>query len=457
MKTCSRERMWKTLPVMHIQSTFAHHECYTQIPKVEVKSQLPRRESERRNHTLFRHCDILTAIETRLSLLNMTFIKYVDCHMCCFIPGKVIDEIYRVLRFVQSNKTLPRAHEILTELRDISSMAMEHFEEKIIRTLKPTSLTPTSPRFSLSTSYSALSPVTPPATARPIGSSFNKSLTPLSSSAAEELTHLVASNKYYRSCVNILKKEVSDQKSKLNELRRKVSEQERVALEQNRILSEQTLKLTSQEGKLNEVNRKLLEYDQRFSELLAEMARMREGCNANSNSGSRTSGSWRREDKNQQFYSSHNVTNPVIGSTVFVAANMVQPNLLPVNLPPAQLPSPTYLTSSSLAGYTAGEMALGMSPAHEVSPTTPVYSSCGASSSSSLTASQCNQGNFSQLTLLQEATAHEETIDSSASSSQTICGATAPVGKSNGKKHKKRKLSEEEESQEGPQMKWKKN
>ncbi|KAK8718895.1 hypothetical protein OTU49_014384, partial [Cherax quadricarinatus] len=101
------------------------------------------------------------------------------------------------------------------------------------------------------------------------------------------------------------------------------SEQERVALEQNRILSEQTLKLTSQEGKLNEVNRKLLEYDQRFSELLAEMARMREGCNANSNSGSRTSGSWRREDKNQQFYSSHNVTNPVIGSTVFVAANMV--------------------------------------------------------------------------------------------------------------------------------------
>ncbi|KAK8732500.1 hypothetical protein OTU49_006791 [Cherax quadricarinatus] len=387
MKTCSRERMWKTLPVMHIQSTFAHHECYTQIPKVEVKSQLPRRESERRNHTLFRHCDILTAIETRLSLLNMTFIKYVDCHMCCFIPGKVIDEIYRVLRFVQSNKTLPRAHEILTELRDISSMAMEHFEEKIIRTLKPTSLTPTSPRFSLSTSYSALSPVTPPATARPIGSSFNKSLTPLSSSAAEELTHLVASNKYYRSCVNILKKEVSDQKSKLNELRRKVSEQERVALEQNRILSEQTLKLTSQEGKLNEV----------------------------------------------------------------------QPNLLPVNLPPAQLPSPTYLTSSSLAGYTAGEMALGMSPAHEVSPTTPVYSSCGASSSSSLTASQCNQGNFSQLTLLQEATAHEETIDSSASSSQTICGATAPVGKSNGKKHKKRKLSEEEESQEGPQMKWKKN
>ena len=40
-----------------------------------VKSQLPRRESERRNHALARHCDVLSAIETRLSLLSMTFIK----------------------------------------------------------------------------------------------------------------------------------------------------------------------------------------------------------------------------------------------------------------------------------------------------------------------------------------------------------------------------------------------
>lgn len=40
-----------------------------------VKSQLPRRESERRNHALARHCDVLSAIETRLSLLSMTFSK----------------------------------------------------------------------------------------------------------------------------------------------------------------------------------------------------------------------------------------------------------------------------------------------------------------------------------------------------------------------------------------------
>lgn len=56
-----------------------------------VKTKLPRRESERRSHPLARHCDILTAIETRISMLSMTFIKYVDLNVCCFIPGKVMD------------------------------------------------------------------------------------------------------------------------------------------------------------------------------------------------------------------------------------------------------------------------------------------------------------------------------------------------------------------------------
>jgi F-box protein 28 len=79
----------------------------------EFKSKLPRRESERRNHPLSRHCDILTAVETRISLLSMTFMKYVDVDMCCFIPGKVIDEIYKVLRNVQCDKTPPRAFELL--------------------------------------------------------------------------------------------------------------------------------------------------------------------------------------------------------------------------------------------------------------------------------------------------------------------------------------------------------
>ena len=66
----------------------------------------------------------------------MTFMKYVDMEMCCFIPGKVIDEIFKVLRTIQHDKNPPRAYEVLQELRDISSMAMEYFDEHIVPTFK---------------------------------------------------------------------------------------------------------------------------------------------------------------------------------------------------------------------------------------------------------------------------------------------------------------------------------
>jgi len=104
----------------------------------DVKAKLPRRESERRTHKLSKHNDILTAIETRISLLSMTFLKFVDHNICCFIPGKVIDEIFSVLRIISNWKEpakddkQPRAFEVLQELRDISSMAMEYFDDKIV-------------------------------------------------------------------------------------------------------------------------------------------------------------------------------------------------------------------------------------------------------------------------------------------------------------------------------------
>ncbi|KAJ8942711.1 hypothetical protein NQ318_017010 [Aromia moschata] len=101
-----------------------------------VKSLLPRRESERRAHPLSRHCDILQAVETRISMLNMTYIKYIESNLLCFIPGKVLDEMKNVLALVESDQTPPRTHQILQELRDLSSMAMEHFDEHILPTVK---------------------------------------------------------------------------------------------------------------------------------------------------------------------------------------------------------------------------------------------------------------------------------------------------------------------------------
>ena len=55
----------------------------------EIRSKLPRRESERRDHLFSRHADILSAIETRLSLIQITYAKYIEAGYTCFIPGKV--------------------------------------------------------------------------------------------------------------------------------------------------------------------------------------------------------------------------------------------------------------------------------------------------------------------------------------------------------------------------------
>ncbi|XP_023180108.2 F-box only protein 28 [Drosophila hydei] len=96
-----------------------------------IKSLLPRRESERRNHMLARHSDILTSIETRISMLTMTYSKFIDLNICCFIPGRVLDEINSILKLLGGTSKPLRPHEVLQELRDISSMAIEHFDEKI--------------------------------------------------------------------------------------------------------------------------------------------------------------------------------------------------------------------------------------------------------------------------------------------------------------------------------------
>lgn len=49
---------------------------------------------------------------------------------------QVLDELLSILWKLQSSDQPPRSHEFLQELRDISSMAMEHFDEKIAPGLK---------------------------------------------------------------------------------------------------------------------------------------------------------------------------------------------------------------------------------------------------------------------------------------------------------------------------------
>ena len=68
-------------------------------------------------------------------MLRSTFQEYVDSKRCCYIPGKVIDEIFSILRRIKEDEN-PQV-EIRQELDDLSTMAKEHFVKKIVPTLGP--------------------------------------------------------------------------------------------------------------------------------------------------------------------------------------------------------------------------------------------------------------------------------------------------------------------------------
>ncbi|NXH10575.1 FBX28 protein, partial [Bucco capensis] len=226
---------------------FLKVERYHNLCQKQVKAQLPRRESERRNHSLARHADILAAVETRLSLLNMTFMKYVDSNLCCFIPGKVIDEIYRVLRYVNSTRAPQRAHEVLQELRDISSMAMEYFDEKIVPILKR-KMPGSDVSGRLIGTAPVLSEVPGPSTALTTMQLFSKQ-----NPSRQEVTKLQQQIKANGTGLTALKREISELRIKVQEQQKQLQDQDQKLLEQTQIIGEQNARLAELERKLREV------------------------------------------------------------------------------------------------------------------------------------------------------------------------------------------------------------
>uniref|UniRef100_A0A2K6TCS4 F-box protein 28 n=1 Tax=Saimiri boliviensis boliviensis TaxID=39432 RepID=A0A2K6TCS4_SAIBB len=222
---------------------FLKVERYHNLCQKQVKAQLPGRESERRNHSLARHADILAAVETRLSLLNTTFMKYVDSNLCCFIPGKVIDEIYRVLRYVNSTRAPQRAHEVLQELRDISSMAVEYFDEKIVPSLKREL-----PGSDVSGRLMGSPPVPGPSAALTTMQLFSKQ-----NPSRQEVTNLQQQVKTNGVGVTVVRREISELSTKVQEQQKQLHDQDQKLLEQTQIIGEQNARLAELERKLREV------------------------------------------------------------------------------------------------------------------------------------------------------------------------------------------------------------
>jgi len=115
-----------------LNSTFQQLQNRILIRFQAIKAQMPRRESARRNHPLSRECDIVETLHMRLTLLQMTFGKHIERKHICFFPGEILDEVFRILRYIQSTHApLGRAYKVTDELFDLSSMAMEYFKENI--------------------------------------------------------------------------------------------------------------------------------------------------------------------------------------------------------------------------------------------------------------------------------------------------------------------------------------
>ncbi|OAD53951.1 F-box only protein 28 [Eufriesea mexicana] len=100
-----------------------------------IKAQMPRRESARRNHPLACESDIIETLHMRLTLLQMSFGKHIERKHCCFFPGEILDEVYRILYYIKVTPKLARPYKVTDELFDLSTMAMEYFKERIEPTL----------------------------------------------------------------------------------------------------------------------------------------------------------------------------------------------------------------------------------------------------------------------------------------------------------------------------------
>ncbi|XP_031616515.1 uncharacterized protein LOC116336659 [Contarinia nasturtii] len=96
-----------------------------------IKKIMPRRESARRAHPLYYECDIIETCCMRLSLLQMTFGRYIEHKHICFFPGAFLDEVYNVLNDIRTTPNLGRPFKVTEELIDLSTMAMEYFKDHL--------------------------------------------------------------------------------------------------------------------------------------------------------------------------------------------------------------------------------------------------------------------------------------------------------------------------------------
>ncbi|KAJ3661498.1 hypothetical protein Zmor_005893 [Zophobas morio] len=242
-----------------------------------VKSLLPRRESERRVHPLSRHCDILQAVETRISMLNMTYMKYIENNLLCFIPGKVLDEMINVLSFVESDCTPPRTHQLLQELRDLSSMAMEHFDEHILPRVKEHKEQIDEKRQAFLASFSGSPPNI-------------KQARPFIVQQVNDLQKIRKQYKTYKHHIAYLNQNTQKLFQKMKKQNKRLKAQSIKIRDQERKIQEQSIKIQEQETALADIKKHMDEWDQKYKDLTTELVRARDYLLLKTTSSANTGG-----------------------------------------------------------------------------------------------------------------------------------------------------------------------
>ncbi|XP_076241626.1 F-box protein dampened isoform X2 [Calliopsis andreniformis] len=233
-----------------------------------IKAQMPRRESARRNHPLACESDIIETLHMRLTLLQMSFGKHIERKHCCFFPGEILDEVYRILHYIKVTPKLARPYKVTDELFDLSTMAMEYFKERIEPTL------PEIPYFGadfldLAGTFSSSSTVTPLTVGSGQGGSNSgeEGSPPHSSDDPGLLESSVSppqSNMVLRKRIRKIKQGMKRYNSQLTLMRRDLRSCKAKIAEQQKQIVEYATRLDENDKKNEETSRK-------FSTLLQEL------------------------------------------------------------------------------------------------------------------------------------------------------------------------------------------
>lgn len=272
-------RRLNELCAARLNTTFQRLQSQMLVRFQTIKSQMPRRESARRNHPLARECDIIETLHMRLTLLQMTFGKHIERKHICFFPGEILDEVFRILNYVASTNPPGRAYKVTDELFDLSTMAMEYFKENIEPSLPEITyfgsdfleFTPpfATPSKRLSTGIGFDSPMSSRASA--VGSSCSEPPLPYNTLENEYEEMSTSGREVAPQSNMVLRKRIRRIRAGMKKYNTQLDEVKRELKTTKSKMDSQTKQVSEYASRMDDYDKKFEENSRKFGTLLAEL------------------------------------------------------------------------------------------------------------------------------------------------------------------------------------------